>query len=696
MSESVSLELGGRTLTLETGHLAKQANGACLVRYADTVVLAAAVGEKEPRMDRDFFPLTVDYREKMYAAGRIPGGFFKREGRPTEKEILSCRMTDRSLRPLFPEGYMNETQIHINVLSHDQVNDSDVLGLVAASAAITLSDIPFPGPVGAVRVGRLNGAVVINPTIDEQEECDVNLIVAGTPESIVMVEGGASQASEDDVLEVLGAAHKEIRRICGVLDELRSRAGKRKWDVTLPAPPEGLAQRLESGFLTRIREVNAIEEKTEREDALAGLKKEAVETLEADFPELTAQIKQQFGVLTKQDLRRRVLEENKRADGRGLDDIRPITCETSVLPRTHGSAVFTRGQTQALVVTTLGTGSDEQRIDSLEGESWKSYLLHYNFPSFSVGEARPIRGPGRREIGHGKLAERALEPVIPIDEEFPYTVRIVSDILESNGSSSMATVCGGSLSLMDAGVKIQSHVAGIAMGLIEGEDKVAILTDILGVEDHLGDMDFKVAGTREGITAIQMDIKLKRGLDFEILKSALEKARTARLSILDKMYEAMPEPRSDLSAYAPRITRFTINPDKIRDVIGPGGKVIRRIQEETGADINVEDDGTVKVAAYDSEGGLRAVEMIKALTEDPEIGAVYEGLVRRVVNFGAFVEILPNRDGLVHISELDFHRVEKVEDVVREGDRVKVKVIGIDPEGKIKLSRKAALTPQTT
>jgi len=694
MSETVSLDIGGKTLIIETGRMAKQANGAALVRYADTVVLAASVGEREARAGRDFFPLTVDYREKMYAAGRIPGGFFKREGRPTEKEILSSRLTDRSLRPMFPEGYMSEVQVHINVLSHDQENDSDVPGLIAASTSLFLSDIPFPTPVAAVRVGTREGRVVVNPTIDEQDSCDLNLVVAGTEHSIVMVEGGANQASENDVKEALKTAHDEIKRIIAAIKDLASRAGKEKWPVAVPEIPAGLADAVEAGFGARLREANGTREKQGRAGALAAVKAEAVAKFTESHPDDMEDVKKLLGKIEKTDLRRRILDEGVRADGRGPDDIRDITCEIGVLPRTHGSSLFTRGQTQALVVITLGTGSDEQRIDSLEGESWKSYLLHYNFPSFSVGEVRPIRGPGRREIGHGKLAERALQPIIPAEEAFPYTVRIVSDILESNGSSSMATVCGGSLALMEAGVPTQAHVAGIAMGLIEGDDKVAILTDILGVEDHLGDMDFKVAGTREGITAIQMDIKLKRGLDFNILTEALDKAKTARLKILDIMYEAMPQPRSEMSVYAPRITMFMINPDKIRDVIGPGGKVIRRIQEETGADINVEDDGTVKVAAYDSVGGTRAVDMIKALTEDPQIGAVYEGLVRRVVNFGAFVEILPNRDGLVHISELDTSRVGKVEDVVREGDRIKVKVIGIDGEGKIKLSRKALLVEQ--
>ena len=691
MSEKITMDVRGKTLSIESGHLAKQATGSCLVRYGDTVVLAAVVAEKEARPDRDFFPLTVDYREKMYAAGKIPGGFFKREGRPTEKEILSCRLIDRSLRPLFPEEFQAETQVYLNVLSHDQVNDSDVLGLVAASAALSISPIPFPGPVGCVRVGKMNGELVVNPTIDEQDECTINLVVAGRPDSIVMVEGAAQQAPEAEVVEALEFAHQEIRKQCEFQQQIVDKLAQPKWEIKAKEKPTEVIEAVTSKYGAAVQEACKIQEKAERGDALSKIKEEAVTAFEEQFPENLGDVRETLKSIEKEAIRSRVLTEGVRADGRGCDDIRDITCEVDILPRTHGSSVFTRGQTQAMVLTTLGTGKDEQRMDALEGESWKSYMLHYNFPSFSVGEVRPNRGPGRREIGHGKLAERALEPVLPAEEGFPYTIRIVSEILESNGSSSMASVCGGSLSLMDAGVPIQSHVAGIAMGLIEGEDSVAVLTDILGLEDHLGDMDFKVTGTREGITAIQMDVKLKRGLSFDILTEALGKAKTARNKILDIMYEAMPEARDQLSAYAPRITKLVINPDKIRDVIGPGGKVIRRIQEETETDINIDDDGTVKVAALDAAGGDRAVQMIRALTEDPEIGAVYDGLVRRVVNFGAFVEILPNRDGLVHISELDNDRVARVEDVVREGDRVKVKVIGIDGEGKIKLSRKAVL-----
>jgi polyribonucleotide nucleotidyltransferase len=688
------MDFGGRMLSFETGHLARQAGGAVLARYADTVVLAATVSQKDGDPDRDFLPLTVDYREKMYAAGRIPGGFFKREGRPTEKEILSARITDRSLRPLFPEGFNSEIQVYISVLSHDTENDSDVLGLLAASLAVNLSDAPFPGPVGAVRVGLIGDRYVLNPTISEQEECSLNLVVAGTKDSIVMVEGGASQNPESELVEALRVAQDAIKDVCRLQQQLVEKAGKPKREVVAPTLPAEIVQKVESEYGNRIREANIIRDKLEREDALAAITEETLAAFTETHPDNLKDVKKVIGKIEKEHLRRRILEEAIRADGRGLDDVRPITCEVGLLPRTHGSAVFTRGQTQALVVTTLGTGSDEQKLDQLEGETWKSFLLHYNFPSYSVGEVRFIRGPGRREIGHGKLAERALESVIPSEEGFPYTIRLVSDVLESNGSSSMATVCGGSLALMDAGVPIQSHVAGIAMGLVEGEDKTAVLTDILGVEDHLGDMDFKVAGTRQGVTSVQMDVKLKRGLNFELLQVALEKARIARNTILDAMEAALPRPRAQLSEYAPRIILITINPERIRDVIGPGGKVIRKIQEETGASIDIDDDGTIKVASYDSEGGQRAVEIIKGLTEEPEVGTVYDGIVRRIQSFGAFVEILPNRDGLVHISELDTKRVERVEDVVREGDRIKVKVLSVDPEGKVRLSRKALLVDE--
>jgi polyribonucleotide nucleotidyltransferase len=690
MSHTVEAEIGGRTLTLETGKVAKQASGAATIRYGDTVVLVAAVASKLPREGLDFFPLTVDYREKLYAAGRIPGGFFKREGRPNEKEVLSSRLIDRPLRPLFPKHFRCETQVHANVLSSDQENDSDVLALTAASAALCVSDIPFSDPVSAVRVGLIDGEFVLNPTFAQLEDSDLDLVVAGTNQSVVMVEGGAREVTEAVMVEALRFAHEAIIKINELQIELIRLAGKPKRQVTAHEIPAPLMNAISSRYGQKIREANAIPDKEERQETMDHLRDQAVAELEPEFPEATLDIVAAIADLQRQELRRTVLDEGRRADGRGLDDIRPISCEVGVLPRTHGSGLFTRGETQALVVTTLGTTLDEQKIDELEGQRWKSYMLHYNFPSYSVGEVRPIRGPGRREIGHGALAERAIEPVIPSDDFFPYTIRLVSDILESNGSSSMATVCGGTLALMDAGVPIKAPVAGIAMGMVQEGGRTAVLTDILGVEDHLGDMDFKVTGTRGGITAFQMDVK-NAGIHFDIFAEALEKARVARLHVLDVMEAAIGKPRTELSVYAPRITVLQVGSEKVREIIGPGGRTIRGITEQTGAQIDIEDDGTVKIASYDSVNGHRAVDMIRALIEDPEIGRVYRGKVKRIVNFGAFIEILPGRDGLCHISELDHQRVGRVEDVVREGDLVEVKVIGIDSEGKVKLSRRQAL-----
>ena len=684
-----SFAYGAHTVTLETAEIARQSTGAVLVNVDDTVILATVVAKDVAKTGQDFFPLTVDYVEKVYAAGRIPGGFFKREGRPTEKEILSSRLSDRALRPLFDKDYSNEVQVHLSVLSHDAENDSDWLALNAASVAVNISEMPFPGPIAAVRVGKIGGELRLNPKISELDESTATLTVAGTKDGIVMVEAGARQVTEDEMLEALEFAHRAIQEICALQEEVIQAVGKPKRPFVRKVVNPEIEAEVTRRYADAIKTGNRIQTKEGREGAVDAVKKQALAELAEAFPASESDIKKVLGSIEKKDLREAILGEGRRADGRGLTDVRPITCETGVLPRTHGSAIFTRGQTQALVVTTLGTGADEQKMDNLEGETWKSYLLHYNFPSYSVGEVRRISGPGRREIGHGKLAERALEPVIPAEEHFPYTIRIVSDILESNGSSSMASVCGGSLAMMDAGVPIQTHVAGVAMGLIKEGDRVAILTDILGVEDHLGDLDFKVCGTAKGITALQMDMKI-RGLDFGTLRRALEQAKEGRLHILKEMEAALDKPRT-MSVHAPRITVMKINPDRIRDVIGPGGKMIRRIQDETGATIDIEDDGVVKVAARDSAAGERAVQIIRGLTEDPEIGKVYEGTVRRIVNFGAFVEILPNRDGLVHISELDTKRVAKVEDILAEGDIVKVKVIGIDPEGKVKLSRKAVL-----
>jgi polyribonucleotide nucleotidyltransferase len=689
MPESVSLELGGRRYSIEVGKVAKQASGSTWIQYGETVVLTAAVASKDP-IDKDFFPLSVEYREKTYAAGRIPGGFFKREGRPTEKEILSSRLIDRPLRPLFPDGYRNEIQIMTTVLSSDQANDSDVLGVTGASAALMISDIPFPEPVSAVRVGQIEGKLVLNPTHQELAESALDLVVAATDTNIVMVEAGAREISEKTIVEALEFAHQAIRELNKLQHDLKARVGKPKRAFPLPQRDEALMKAVTAAFAERVKTANKIAEKKARQDALDAVMTEALGIFEASHPGHAKTVKHVIAELEEKEVRRMIVGDKRRPDGRGFDDMRNVACETGVLPRTHGSALFTRGQTQALVVATLGTKVDEQRVEELEGQSWKSYMLHYNFPPYSVGEVRPFRGPGRREIGHGALAERAIEPLIPTDVDFPYTIRIVSDILESNGSSSMATVCGGSLSLMDAGVPIKAHVAGVAMGLVKEGEQFAILTDIQGVEDHLGDMDFKVAGTRNGITALQMDIKIA-GVSYQLMADALEKARKARMHLLDIMEATIATPRPELSPYAPRIYIMMIDPDKIREVIGPGGKMIKKISAETGTQIDIEDTGEVRIAAFSGADGDRAREIIRSITEDPEIGRIYQGIVRRVVPFGAFVEISPGKDGLVHISELEEKRVERVEDVINEGDTVLVKVIGIDREGKIKLSRKQAL-----
>ena len=689
MPESVSLELGGRRYSIEVGKVAKQASGSTWIQYGETVVLTAAVASKDP-IDKDFFPLSVEYREKTYAAGRIPGGFFKREGRPTEKEILSSRLIDRPLRPLFPDGYRNEIQIMTTVLSSDQANDSDVLGVTGASAALMISDIPFPEPVSAVRVGQIEGKLVLNPTHQELAESALDLVVAATDTNIVMVEAGAREISEKTIVEALEFAHQAIRQLNKLQHDLKARVGKPKRAFPLPQRDEALMKAVTAAFAERVKTANKIAEKKARQDALDAVMTEALGIFEASHPGHAKTVKHVIAELEEKEVRRMIVGDKRRPDGRGFDDMRNVTCETGVLPRTHGSSLFTRGQTQALVVATLGTKVDEQRVEELEGQSWKSYMLHYNFPPYSVGEVRPFRGPGRREIGHGALAERAIEPLIPTDVDFPYTIRIVSDILESNGSSSMATVCGGSLSLMDAGVPIKAHVAGVAMGLVKEGEQFAILTDIQGVEDHLGDMDFKVAGTRNGITALQMDIKIA-GVSYQLMADALEKARKARMHLLEIMEATIATPRPELSPYAPRIYIMMIDPDKIREVIGPGGKMIKKISAETGTQIDIEDTGEVRIAAFSGADGDRAREIIRSITEDPEIGRIYQGIVRRVVPFGAFVEISPGKDGLVHISELEEKRVERVEDVINEGDTVLVKVIGIDREGKIKLSRKQAL-----
>jgi polyribonucleotide nucleotidyltransferase len=675
---------------METGRLAKQAAGSCLIQFGETVVLAA-VTVSDNVSTLPFFPLTVEYREKSYAAGKIPGGFLKREGRPSDEEILAARVTDRSTRPLFPEGFKNEVQIFIYVLSADQENDADVLGVTAASAALAMSQVPWNGPIAAVRVGRVEGAWILNPTFQQLEFSDVDLTVSGSRDSIVMVEGGALELTEAEIVKGLEVAHKGIRELVDAEEELIAaiRQPKMKW--TKVEPPAALVARVTQLAQARVSEALNRPEKSERAQAISALKSSIREQLATEFPENVRDVVTVIEEIEYQTMRDQVLTHGERVDGRAPDTVRAIACEVGVLPRTHGSALFTRGQTQALVSVTLGTTRDEQRIDSIDvaQETTKSFMLHYNFPPFSTGEVKPIRGTSRREVGHGALAERALQAVLPPYEQFPYTIRIVSDILESNGSSSMATVCGGSLALFDAGVPVKSACAGVAMGLIKEGDRVAMLTDILGSEDHLGDMDFKVAGTREGVTSIQMDIKIE-GLDFAIIGEALERAKKARLHILDIMDQPISRPRAELSKYAPRIITMQIRPDKIGDLIGPKGKVIRGIQEQTGAEINVDDTGLVTISAVGA-GGEQARDMIAAIMQEPEVGKIYEGIVKSTTAFGAFIEVLPGVEGLLHISEMQHGRTERTEDVVKKGDRVRVKLLEVDERGRMRLSRKALL-----
>lgn len=690
MIHSVELEIGGRKLIIESGRVAKQANGSVTVRYGDSMILASVCATREPVAKQDFLPLSVDYREKSYAAGKIPGGFFKREGRPSEKEILSARIIDRPLRPMFPKGFRNEVQIIIMVLSHDRENDPDVLGFIGAAAALAISDIPFVTTLAGVKVGRIGGNFVINPTIPQMDESDIGIILAGTEDSLTMVEGGAYEVQETDMLEALRFGHTYIKQITAKINELKNLCGKNKMTFVPAEQNEELLAKIDQLLGERLKEANRITSKDERRDAKYVIMDELWSALKESYPDDRATIQAHIHERDDAEMRRMIVEDGRRLDGRGFDEVRPISCDVSVLPRTHGSALFTRGQTQALATVTLGTKIDEQRLDELEGESTKSYMLHYNFPPFSVGEVRPIRGVGRREVGHGALAERALNPIIPVGERFPYTIRIVSDILESNGSSSMASICGGSLAMMDCGVPIKAPVAGIAMGLIKSSSQVIVLTDILGDEDHFGDMDFKVAGTTDGVTAIQMDIKIQ-GLDLDTMGMALDKAKAARLHILGEMAKTIDRPRSDISPFAPRIITIKINPEKIGDVIGPGGKIIRAIVEETGAKIDIDDDGTVLIASVEATAGEAARARVLAIVEEAEIGKEYLGTVRRITDFGAFVEILPSTDGLVHISELAYERVERVEDILKVGDTVKVKCINIDSDGKVRLSRKALL-----
>ncbi len=694
MYKKVSTTINGQEFSIETGKVAKQASGSVWVSVGETVLLVTAVGDNNMREGIDFLPLTVDYQEFQYATGRIPGNFFRREmGRPSEKETLTSRLIDRPVRPRMPKGWTYETQIIANVYSADKLVEPDVMALTGASAALCISDVPFDGPIAGVRVGRVDGQLVVNPTRKQMEVSDLDLIVAGSRTAVVMVEGGSELLSEDQVLEAIWFGHDGLQPLLDIQEELAAAVGKPKREFRKPVVDEELLAKVKELSKEGIKDILATAPKLERYAKVRALKKQVVEALGEEAAGKEGKVKDMVGDLEAEAMRAMILDTGSRVDGRDLTTVRPIACEVGVLPRTHGSALFTRGETQGLVICTLGTSGDEQRIESLmEGDVFRRFLLHYNFPPFCVGEAKMLRGPGRREIGHGALARRALQKVLPSKEKFSYTMRLASEILESNGSSSMATVCGGSLALMDAGVPTRGAVAGVAMGLIMEGEKTAILTDILGDEDHLGDMDFKVAGTTEGVSAVQMDIKIS-GITKDIMGRALKQARDGRLHILGEMAKALAGPRGDISELAPRITTIKIPVERIKDIIGPGGKIIRGMQAETGAKIDVEDDGTVHVAAVEAESGLRALQMIKELTQDVEVGQVYEGKVVRIMDFGAFVEILPGRDGMVHISELDHHRVRSVTDVLAENDIVKVKVLGIDDRGKVRLSRKALLPP---
>lgn len=690
MTHRSNLTLGNGNIIIETGRIAKQADGAVTVQLGGTVVLATAVCSKTTRPDIDFFPLTVEYQEKTYAAGKIPGGWFKREGRPTGKEILTSRLIDRPIRPLFPKGFVNDVQVVCLVLSSDGENDSDILAMIGASTALTISDIPFLGPIGTVRVGRIDGKLVINPTFKELETSDLDLVVAGTRSAVIMIESGSKELSEEVMADAIQFAHQQIQPIIDLQEKMARELGtkKREYDVHLPA--EELLKKVKEASEATLAKINLLSTKEQRQEAMDLLTKELVEKHVTEDSEYTAKdVKAALNEVEEENVRRFIIGKKKRVDGRSFDQVRQITCEVGVLPRTHGSGLFTRGQTQSLSVTTLGTSADEQIIEALEGEQAKNFMLHYNFPPFSVGETKPMRGPGRREIGHGALAERALQAVMPSKDQFPYTVRVVSEILESNGSSSMATVCASTLSLMDAGVPIRKPVSGIAMGLVKEGNEEIVLTDIGGVEDHYGDMDFKVAGTVDGITAVQMDLKIQ-GISVDLIRKAFAAAKTARLFIMDKMLAAISKPKEKISDFAPHIVSFKIPNDKIGEVIGPGGKNIKKIIQETGVTIDIDDDGIVQVASQDGMAIEKAVNIIKGMTEMPEIGKIYTGPVVRILNFGAFVQILPGKDGLVHVSELDSKFVKSVEDVVKIGDVVSVKVIGIDEQGRVNLSKKRA------
>jgi len=691
MYKKVEVELNGQPLTIESGKIAKQANGSVVVTYGGTVVLVTATAAREPRETADFFPLTVEYQERFYAVGRIPGNFFRRElGRPSDKETLTCRFIDRPLRPLFAKGYMNETQIIATVMSMDKQNDPDVLAILGASAALQVSDLPFQGPIAGIRVGYIDGEFILNPTKDQLDNSKINLIVAGSQKAVVMVEGETDNLSEQEVLDAIYFGYEGLQPLLAMQEELRSVLGKPKMVVNAPQTNQGLLERITSMCGEEMLQVITCADKMERGTRNHELEKRILAELADDEDVCQAEAKDLLHDIQKNMMRDKIVKEKTRIDGRRFDEIRPITCEVGILPRTHGSSLFTRGETQAMVTTTLGSGDDEQRTESLYGMSFNPFMLHYNFPPFCVGEARFMRGPSRRDIGHGNLANRAIKAVLPDHESFPYTIRIVSDIMESNGSSSMATVCGGVLSLMDAGVPIKNPVSGIAMGLIKEGDEIVILSDILGDEDHLGDMDFKVTGTADGVTALQMDIKID-GVSKEIMTRALEQAKAGRLHILGKMTDALSQPRAEISEYAPKAISIQINPDKIRDLIGPGGKVIKALTAELDVKIDVDDSGEVMIFAPTAEVAQQAEERIKAITAEPEIGQVYDGTVVKIVDFGAFVQIIPGVDGLVHISELENKRVEKVSDVLQEGEIIKVKVLDIDQRGKIRLSRKALL-----
>lgn len=693
MEISYKIDIGGKPFEIQVGKLAKQASGSALVQFGETIVLVTVVADKSEKAGLDFLPLTVEYQEKIYAAGRIPGNYFRREvGRPSEKEILTCRLIDRPIRPLFPKNYHYETQVIATVLSMDKENDPDVLAMVGTSAALEISDIPFNGPIAAVRVARINGTLIVNPTLSEcrEENCDINIVVAGSKTGVVMVEGGGNIVSEADMLEAIYFGHEAMQPLIDIQIKMKAEVGVEKRILTIPEKDQDLIDRLEKEARPKFREAIVIPQKEKRGKALHEVKAGIVERLGEEYANRTSEVSGILNDILKSVSRDLILKEGRRLDNRRFDEIRPITCEVGILPRPHGSALFTRGETQVLGVLTLGSGQDEQRVETLSGEEFKPFMLHYNFPPYSVGEVRRVGAPGRRDIGHGNLATRAIEKVLPRKEEFDYTVRLVSEVLESNGSSSMGTVCSGILALMDGGVQIKAPVSGIAMGLVKEGDQTVILSDILGDEDHTGDMDFKVAGTKDGITALQMDIKI-RELPKEIMEKALAQAKFGRMHILTKMMESLSESRNEISPYAPKIMTLKINPDKIRDLIGPGGKVIRALQAETNTRIEVDDSGEVKISALSQEEGDAAMKMVQDIAMDPEVGAIYEGKVMKITDFGAFVQIKPGTDGLVHISQLASHHVKKVTDVVNEGDIVKVKVLEVTRDGKIRLSLKDAL-----